>query len=529
MSILLRGGVLYDGTGAGPLEADLLIEGDRISAIGPDLHVPEAEIFDVRGKVVSPGFIDIHRHGDVEVFSDSDFGLIELSQGITTAVFGNCGMAPVPCDPRWRDEAYSYLRPILGAISEGLPFEDYVQYTQALESLDLPINLGFLAGAGAVKTALKGFSRKPFTPPESAAAVKYIEQAMETGALGLSFGLMYQPECFSSREELVTLARAADKGFLSTHIRNEGDNLVDSVEEVIDIARKAELPLNISHFKATGIQNWGTEIYRAIDVIENARARGQPVAVDFYPYSAGSTTLQSLLPPTMLEDSIDVMLSNLAAPGGLDKLRRELYKSHPGWDNMALSIGWDRIVIGAVSLPEYAEYTGENMENLARRFGHADPACLLGELLIREKGRTGIIVLSMSPDDVDAIARLPWSAVISDALYGGDRHPHPRLCGAFPKFLRDYVRERRILSFQEGIHKMTGMPAERAGISGRGKLQPGYFADILVFDPLEFTDHADYQHPLHRSGGLDMVLINGSVVWRQEALLVRKGRLVRRV
>jgi N-acyl-D-aspartate/D-glutamate deacylase len=526
--MILRGGVLYDGTGACPLKTDLLIEGDRISAIEPDLCVPGAEVLDARGKVITPGFIDIHRHGDVAVFSDRDCGLIELSQGITTAVFGNCGMAPVPCNPRWRDEAYSYLRPVLGPIAEGLPFEDYVRYTRALEALDLPINLGFLAGAGAIKTALKGFSREPFTTGERAAAVKYIEQAMENGALGLSFGLMYRPECFSSQEELTALARPAGRGFLSTHIRGEGDNLVDSVEEVINIANEAELPLNISHFKATGVRNWGRAVFRAIEVIENARARGQPVAADFYPYTGGSTTLQSLLPPDLAGDSIDAMLSGLSAPGALDKLRGELCKSHPGWDNMVLGIGWDRIVISSVTLPEHEEYAGKNMEELARRLG-TDPAFLLGELLIREKGQAGIIVLSMSQDDVDAIARLPWTAVISDALYGGGQRPHPRLCGTFPRFLREYVRERRILSFQEAIHKMTALPAERAGIAERGTLQPGYFADILVFDPLEFTDHADYQHPLRRSGGLDTVLINGTVVWRNEMLLTRKGRLMRRV
>jgi N-acyl-D-aspartate/D-glutamate deacylase len=421
------------------------------------------------------------------------------------------------------------MEPVLGAIPQGLPFEDYDRYTQAMEARELPLNLGFLAGAGAVKTAVKGFSRTPFTPEEGAAAVGYIEQAMEAGALGLSFGLMYQPECFSSREELVRLARAAGKGLLSTHIRGEGDSLVRSVEEVIDIARRAEIPLNISHFKATGIQNWGAAVFKAVESIENARARGQPVAADFYPYTGGSTTLQSLLPPTVLEDNTGAMLAALAAPGGLDRLRRELYADHPLWDNMVRSIGWDRIVISSVSLPQHADYAGETMEALARRLGYADPAYLLGELLIQEKGRVGIIVLSMSPGDVDLIARLPWTALISDALYGGGRHPHPRLCGAFPKFLREYVREKRILSLQEGIRKMTGMPAERAGIRGRGKLQPGYFADILVFDPGEFTDHADYPHPLRRAAGLDAVLINGSVVWKQEKMLARKGRLIRRV
>jgi N-acyl-D-aspartate/D-glutamate deacylase len=398
-----------------------------------------------------------------------------------------------------------------------------------MEALELPVNLGFLAAAGAIKTAVKGFSRSPFSPDERAAAERHIEQAMEAGALGLSFGLMYRPEYFSSREELVSLVRAAGKGFLSTHIRGEGDSLVSSVEEVIGIAGEAGLPLNISHFKATGIQNWGTAIFKAIDRIEKARGRGGQVSADFYPYTGGSTTLQSLLPPTVLEDDTEAMLSALAAPGGLDRLQEELYKDHPGWDNMARSIGWDRIIISSVTLPQYADYPGQSMESLARRFGHADPASLLGEMLIREKGQTGIIVLSMSQDDVDAIARLPWTAVISDALYGGGQHPHPRLCGAFPKFLREYVRERRLVTFQEGIHKMSAMPAERAGIRGRGKLQPGYFADILVFDPQEFTDHADYQHPLRRARGLDAVLVNGSVVWKQETMLARKGRFIRRV
>jgi N-acyl-D-aspartate/D-glutamate deacylase len=495
----------------------------------PRLNVEGAVTLDACGRAVTPGFIDIHRHCDAAAFCAPDFGEIELSQGITTTVVGNCGMAPVPCNPARRDEAYAYIEPVVGPIPGGLPFGDYPSYTRGLEKLGLPINLGFLAGAGAIKTAVKGFSKTPFTPGELAGAVNYIRQAMESGALGLSFGLMYQGECYSSPAELTALARTAAEygGTLCTHIRGEGDSLVNSVREVIGVAGDAGIRLNISHFKATGIKNWGKGIYQAAECVEAARKRGQNVAADFYPYDGGATTVQSLLPPSLREDTAAETREKLAGPSGKEFLRREIYRDHPGWDNMAVGIGWDRVIVSSLALPEHGAYPGRSMESIAREEGYADPADLLCDLLVSEGGRVGIIVLSMAQDDIDYVCRLPWTAVISDALYGGGS-PHPRLYGAFPRIIREYVRERTLLTMEQAVHKMTAMPAERVGISGRGTLRPGCFADVLIFDPQNFMDCADYLHPRRKAVGMDTVVVNGTIAWRNGALCAKAGRPVYR-
>jgi N-acyl-D-aspartate/D-glutamate deacylase len=520
--------MICDGSGTPPVAGDLLVEGDRIAAIGPGLSVPEALVIHAQDRVLSPGFVDSHRHCDVAVFTSPCFGELELAQGITTAVMGNCGMAPVPCNPRWRNEVYAYIAPVVGVIPEGPPFENYLAYVQGLSELELPLNRGFLAGAGAIKTAVKGFSKTAFNNREMNEALALVREAMDAGALGISFGIMYQPECYSSKEELIALGAAAGayNGILCAHIRGEGDSLLDSVDEMIEVARNAEIPLNISHFKATGIKNWKSAIFRAIERIETARSKGQQVTADFYPYTGGSTTLLSLLPPTVLEDTVAETLAKLAGSRGKELVRREMYQNHPGWDNMALSIGWDRVIISSVSLPEHQDYCGRNMEEIAQEKGYTDPVELLADLAVSENGKVGIIVLSMSQEDVDEICRLPWTALISDALYGSGTNPHPRLYGAFPKMLREYVRERKILSLEQAIRKMSAMPAERLGIRERGRLMPGYFADILVFNPQDLTDQADYLHPTCRTSGMDLVLVNGTIVWQNNTLAARTGRLV---
>lgn len=328
---------------------------------------------------------------------------------------------------------------------------------------------------------------------------------------------------------MVTMARtvAVGSGILCAHIRGEGDSLVESVKEAIAIAETAEIPLNISHLKATGRKNRDSLIYQAIDCIESARGRGIPVTADFYPYTGGSTTLQSLLPPTMLEDDISSMLRKMGTKEGKQSLCREFVKDHPGWDNMVASIGWDRILVSGVELPEHQSYQGKSLLRLSEELGYEDPAELVADLLYTENGRVSIIVMSMCQKDVDMIACLPYTALISDALYTGSENPHPRLYGAFPKFLRDYTLERKIMPAEMAIHKMTGMPAKRMGLSGRGEIRPGAQADILVFDPHKFKDKAEFAHAKQLAEGMDFVLLNGLPVWQGGIMMNKEqGKLL---
>lgn len=523
----IAGGLVYDGTGAPPRRADLLLEDGRIAGIGSFDAGAAEETVDTSGLAVTPAFIDSHRHCDFAAVSDPGFGGLELAQGIGTVLGGNCGMSPFPSSDASRAQMYDFIEPCLGRAPAGFAPTGFAGYRAALEKTAPAVNVGSLVGTGAVKVAAKGFAKTPYTQREMERAQGFLKEALEEGAFGISSGIMYTPECYSTREEFVRLlSPAARFGRVWTcHIRGEGDSLVPSVEEVIDIARRAQLPLNISHFKSVGCGNWHDAVFRAVDRIEAARARGQDVTVDYYPYTGGSTTLLTLVPPSCAGDGTEALLRALGKPEGVEKLRRELARPQPGWDNMARMIGWERIVVSSVSLPENKRYQGRNIKEICEERG-CDPAALTAELLVSERGKVGVILMSMAQEDVDTVAKLPYSAVISDSLYGAPDFPHPRLYGSFAKIIRDAVRERKLFPLETAVHKMTGMTAARFGIPARGVLREGAAADLNLFDPAAFGDRATFGEPKQPASGMEAVLLGGETVWRRGR---RTGRLGARV
>lgn len=511
MKRLIRKGNVIDGTGHPSVRMDVLMEDGRIACIAPELADADAEQIDASGLIVAPGFVDMHRHCDIAPFDDPHFGELELRQGITSTASGNCGIACVPSSPESAQEYAAFVAPIIGDVKpEGL-FRNYAAYAQALSGAQLPLNVGFLAGTGAVRVAVKGFSPTPYTAEQLSRAQALVREAMEQGSFGVSLGFMYQPECYTTREEQVQviLPAAQAGGVLTTHVRGEGNSLVQSVQEVIDIADRAGIRLHISHLKATGIRNWRGTIFRAIDAIEQARARGQQVTADFYPYAGGSTTIFSLIPPGVMKESNEKTLAYLATPEGKAALRAQISVEDPHWDNMALSIGWDRIVIAGTTLPEHASYSGCTVAQLAERQGYDDASDFICDLVVSEAGKVGIIVLSMDERDVDDVARLPYTAVISDALYGNSTNPHPRLYGTFPHLLRNFVLERGVLTLPQAIHKITALPASCLGLTDRGILRAGSAADLVIFDPKAICDHATYADSRQLSSGIARVIVSG--------------------
>lgn len=513
MALLIHGGTVIDGTGAPGFTGDVLTEGGAILAVG-SLGNWDGDTVDAAGKLVCPGFIDLHRHCDLAAFRE-DFGRIELAQGITSCFAGNCGMAPVPNVPSSKPELQKYLQPCLGSFGTE-SFSSHVQYAERLKNTPLPLNLGFYAGLGAIKIAVKGFSSAPLTPEEMRQAQKYLSQALECGAFGLSIGLMYVPEAYSSPREIAEIASVM-KGsgrVLFAHIRSESSGLLQSVEEAVAIAKKAGVPLQICHFKAAGKKTHGEPLLRAVEFIERERAGDTDVTVDFYPYSCGASTMMQMLPPSFLSGGVDKAIASLGDPKNVEKMRRLLLEGETGWDNLSQTIGWDNTIVSAVGLPENHKFLGMSVTECADKFGYRDEADFVAALMYSEEGRVSIINRSMSREDIDTIARLPYSMLISDSLYGDMKHPHPRLTGSFPCFLREYSLERGVLTPEEAIRKMTSLPAGRVGLTDRGTLKKGSRADILVFDPLRFRAASTYSSPAEIAEGLDLALIGGETAWR---------------
>ena len=533
MRTLIHGGTVYDGTGEKPYAADVLVENGRIAAVEAGLagRDVEADRIDAHGRLVTPGFIDMHRHCDVAPFRDADFGTLELAQGITATTVGNCGIACVPVPQERYTEYSSFIAPVVGDTPPQCTFPDYGEYFAALDTAKPALHMGVMAGTGAVKVAVKGFADTPYTQAEMERAQALVADAMAQGALGVSLGFMYLPEYYTTPEEQASVIAPAAKagGVLTTHIRGEGDSLVASIREVLGVAQRAGIRLHVSHFKATGIRNWNRSIHEAIALLDDARAHGVPVTADFYPYAGGSTTIFSLIPPTVTKQSNEVTLHFLATPAGKRALREDIAKEHKGWDNMALSIGWDRILIAGTRLPEHAGYAGRDVLALAQEAGYGEPSDFICDLVVAEGGQVTIIVLSMDERDVDTVAKLPYTALISDALYGGGGNPHPRLYGAFPRLIHDFVLARGILPMETAIHKMTGLPADILGLRERGRILPGNHADLAVFAPTALCDHAVYGDPRRLSTGMERLLIDGRTVFANGQVADRHaGHVLRR-
>lgn len=529
VDLKISNAVIIDGSGSKAYNSDILVDKGIIKDIGKFDAIDAHEMIDAEGRCLTPGFIDIHRHADFKVLG-TEFGEAELCQGITTCISGNCGMSAAPCPPEQKKGLYKYLEPCLGKVSDGEGFSSFKDYVKLIANKPLPLNMGAYVGSGTIRIAVKGFDQSPMNAEEMQKAKSYISEAMQSGAMGLSMGIMYVPECSYSRDELTELAREAGKykGILTTHIRGEGDSMVDSVAEVIDIGRRAEIPLNISHFKAAGINNWGENLHRAIELIEAARTKGQDVTCDVYPYEAGSTMLVTLIPPSFLAQGMEEMLEKFNEKSERDRLRFELSRKHDDWDNLVLSLGWERVVISSVNREENKKFIGKSIAEIARDTCQDQVDCVCS-FLQSEEGRVGMVIFSMSMDDVIRVMKLPYSMIISDSIYPPAGNPHPRLYGSFPRVISQFVRKSGVLTLEEAVRKMTSMPANRMGLKDRGLVKPGYTADLLLFNPDKVLDTATYENSIQPAKGMDIVLLGGETVVRNGIPTgINKGSFLRK-
>lgn len=527
LDLTLKNGRIVDGTGNPWFFGDVGIKDDVVVEVGR-VNQRSQDTVDVRGQVISPGFIDGHCHSDLMVLDDP-LSEIKLQQGVTTEVLGNCGMTPAPFTERNLDLLRSYVEPVLGRTEREWSWETVESYVDSLLEAKPSENVATYVGHGTLRIAVMGFENRPASADELDRMKRLLEEGLQAGAVGLSLGLMYAPGSYTSREELAELCSVLPMydGLLATHIRGEGNSLIPSIEEVIWLAETCGVSLQISHLKAAGRSNWGS-VTTAMELIEDARSRGLDVTCDVYPYTAGSTTLTSLLPPWVLEGGVSRALERLKDPASRKRIKEELGHEHDGWDNLLASTGWDSVYISSLSKRNGANLEGKHIAEISEMRG-MEPADYMMDLLLEQDGKVSIVFFHMAGADVDQVVRWDRSLIASDSLHDQAEKPHPRLYGTFPHVLAKYVREDRLLTLEEAIRKMTSFPARRFRLGKRGLVAPGYAADLVVFDPETISDRATYGDPKRFPEGISHVLVNGEIVVESGVHRgVRAGRAIER-
>lgn len=529
LDLLLVNGNVVDGSGAAPFLSDVAVQDGKIVRIAPGIVAEAHKTIDLGGEYLTPGFIDIHRHSDAFVFRPG-FGEVQIRQGITSTVNGNCGLSIAPCPTHHRAEILQYLKPITGTLPDGVVFESFSEYLSAVEKTSLPLNFGMHVGNGTLRMAAKGFAAGKLTPEEVRTVHRYLEDALAHGAFGLSMGVVYMPETLYDRAGfLEALEPLRGRGIpLVTHIRGEGNLLLRSLEEVLDLAEELDVPLHISHFKCVGKSNWGTLLQRAIRTLDEARARGVRVTCDVYPWTAGSTQLVQLLPPAFLEGGLARTTERLRDPEERARCRAILEQPQTEFENLLDLVGWENIMLTALYRPENQPYIGKRVTEIAAMRGQ-DPYDAAFDLLAAENCDISMVNFIVCEEDIETILKLPYSLLISDSIYPDGGKPHPRQYGTFPKLLTDYVRDKSVLTLEEAVRKMTGAPAELLRIPGKGLLREGYDADLTAFDLRKLQNHADYLHPSEYATGISYVFVNGELTNDHDHFLsTSAGKVLRR-
>ena len=520
--LVLRGGTVFDGTGAEGREADVAIRGGVITAIARRVEGSAGEEIDARGLAVAPGFIDVHSHGDGSLFDDPRAESV-IRQGITTIVVGQDGSSRAPA-PR-PTTARGIVR---GALGINGRYESMHELFRAVNNLPSAVNVASMIGLGTVRQLVVGEDDRPATAEELVRMRALVEGALAEGACGVSTGLEYAPGSFASREEIAALCRPlAARGLpYATHMRNEDDRLLEAIDEAIAIARSAGCPLQVSHLKTQGPRNW-SKIGAALGRIEAAKAAGMDVAFDRYPYVAYATGLSNLFPNWALDGGTDAFLARLGAEDTAARIHRETLAKV---ESLA---GWNSVMIAGVTEPCDRSAEGQKLGDYAARAG-ADPYDVAVAMLQCNRADVDTVVFAMSEDNLKRFLAHPLGMVCSDggafAIEGPARrgHPHPRGLGAFPRVLARYVRETKTLTLAQAVHKMSGFAAARLGLADRGRLAPGMAGDVVVFDPATVEDRATFAQPFQYPVGIAAVVVNGHVTLRDgQRADSRRGRALR--
>ncbi|HET6670978.1 MAG TPA: D-aminoacylase [Pyrinomonadaceae bacterium] len=510
--LLIRNGLIVDGSGRAAYKGDLAIKGDRIVRIGNLKNATAKRVIDAQNLVVTPGFIDMLGQSETYVLIDPRV-MSKVMMGVTTEITGE-GDSIAPINDRLIKEQEDFNRRFKLTID----WRTLDEYFKRLEKQGAGVNMGTFVGATQVRAHVMGFDDRAPTAVELTEMKQLIARAMEDGALGLSTSLQYVPARFAKTDEIVELAKVARKygGIYATHQRSEANALDASLEEVFTIAREANIPVEIWHLKTAYKKNWG-RMPEVLNKISGARAQGLDITADVYPYIAGSTSLSACLPPWAQEGGGEKMLSRLRDPELRQRLKKEISSDAKDWENIYLgSGGAPGILIGSVVNRELESLQGKRLEEIAHS-QNKDPLDALFDLILADHGQTGAIYFMMSENDLLAAMKSPLVSFCTDSGARATDGPlsgaksHPRGWGSYPRILGRYVRAQKVLTLEKAVEKMTGMPAKRVGLKDRGLLREGMFADIAIFNPQTVIDRATFEAPNQYPEGVSYVIVNGQL------------------
>ena len=526
--VVLHGGSIYDGSGGKPYPGDVAIDGDRIAYVGPKRDWVGRIDIDVHGQAIAPGFTNMLAHPEESLLADGR-ALSDLTQGVTLEVMGEFSMGPLN----------RKMKELMAARQDDIKFPvtwtTLGEYLEGLERKGIAPNVASFVGAPTVRTYVLGEADVQPTPQQLEQMRGLVHQAMEEGALGLTTMLIYAPATYAKTPELIALAQESARcgGIYTAHMRSEGDRIEAALQETIEIAKASGAPAEIYHLKISGKDNWG-KIDKVIATIERARASGVRITANMYTYTAGATGLDAAMPPWVQDGGLEAWIKRLQDPAVRAKVTAEMRNPHPGtWENLYGAAGPDGILFLSFKNPKLKPLTGKTLAEVAKVRG-VSPEDAAIDLVIEDGSRVGVAYFLISESNVRRQVSLPWVSFGSDEQ--GDAPEgvfllsaaHPRAYGNFARVFAKYVREDHALSTEEAVRRMTSLPADNLSLKDRGRLRPGAFADVVVFDPNTIQDHATFEKSHQLSTGVSYVIVNGKLALQDgKATGAATGKVVR--
>ena len=527
--VILRSGTIYDGSGEKPYIGDVAFDGDRIAAVG-DIGEATAPIeINVKGRAVAPGFVNMMSWANESLIEDGR-SQSDIRQGVTLEIMGE-GESMGPLNDAMKAEMIS----LQSDIRYEIEWTTLAEYLEFLERRGISPNVASFIGAATPRAYVIGHEDREPTPEELDQMRSLVRAAMEDGALGVASSLMYPPGLFAKTDELISLSKVAAEydGMYISHMRDEGANMIAAIEELLTIAREANIRAEIYHLKSSGQSNWPL-FDKAVAMVEEARAEGLHITADVYTYPAGSTGLNASVPPWVQEGGFEASLERMKDPALRERIAREMLEESDEWQNLYLGAGSpDNILLVGFKSDKLKPLTGRTVADVAEMRG-TTPEETIMDLIVEDGSRIGTIYFTQSEDIVRRVISLPWVSFNSDAASLAPEgvflksNPHPRAYGSFARLLGKYVRDEKLIPLEEAIRKLAALPAHNMGIDGRGELKAGFYADVVVFDPETIQDHATFVDPHQYATGMLHVFVNGEQVLKDgEHTGATPGRVVR--